>query len=830
MKTNENEVLEENMNVRFLMITMLLVFSTVLLTAQTPDFIGGLGNSVATTDNFLSPFVNPAALGYGNAGGLGVMRLCEEMELQDHYWFIANMEGLGYAYEKNVNQSIHTLSTGSETFTAFKLPNLYTGVAYQWTNDKTNEGNFKTGLMYRPLNSTSLGITLDNPHKTSPAYRFGLGIRPLQYIWKSKAHGLELNADLQYQKAEGDYTMLKPTMGFSSQLANGVLLKANYNMETESAMFGVSFASFNSLFGGEQHTAEPDNSKVSGKTSYGLRYGFISDKAYLPFLGFNQKSWYTLPVKSNVVTYKAPSFEMGPFKIFDDKQTSVEELISQIRKAKADPNVTGMLFMNKNFAASMALKQEIIAEIKDFKAAGKPVVFYYDNMSNGDYVFAAAVADKIYLNPQGSIDLKGIAANSPYVKGALNALGIDVYNFRSHPTKTAGNMFSETEMIPEERAMYERILGDLYNQMCEMISTGRGDKLVKDVKATIDAGPYYMAEDALKAGLVDALVYEAEFKDTLKKEYKYTKKTKELTEYQDYNWSHPKKDKIAVIYAQGNIVMGKGAAGKKIAHQTTIDLIRKARKNKEYKGIILRIDSGGGSAQASDIIWKEIELAKSENKKPIVVTMTGVAGSGGYYIACNADHIIADPATITGSIGVIGITFTADRLFKKLHVNWDSVKKGEHSDFGSMNRQWTQDEKAIFTDLIERSYHSFVGKVAKGRNMDYDAIDKIAQGQIWTGVEGKAIGIVDELGGMREAVAKMKQLAKIKGDVELVNASKSEGTEITLSLDTMMSALPISDALYEVNDYLKPYEQWMQYKSEKLLYASPFNLDEIAQK
>lgn len=816
------------MKKNFMLLCMLLILITGSLSAQIGGYIGGLNHSIANTDNFFAPLVNPASLGYGNSEGIGWMHLYNNDELKDHYWLTVNTKGLSYVYEKDEiwkngdwrDQSVHTLATGTETFSVFKFPNLYTGTTYQWVNNEFSKGSFKNGVLYRPLNLASFGFTWDNPYKQSPNYQFGLGVRPLALMDSKIAHKVELTADLKYGKEEGDYTAFKPVLGISTQLMNGLLFKANYDLESETAMLSFGVGLKNLLLGSDYHSDSDD--------SYGVGYAFAGSKEYLPFLGVIPPKWYAVPVKKNVVTYKAPSFNLGPIMIFDNNQTSVETLIYLLRKAKTDPAVSGLLFANRNFTASMALKQELINEIKDFKTSGKPVVFYYNNMSNGDYIFAAAVADKIYLNPMGGVDLRGIAVQSPYIKGTLNALGIDVYNFRSHPTKTAGNMFSETEMIPEERAMYESLLNDLYSQMCSLIETGRGDKLAKDVRTTIDEGPYYIAEDALNAGLVDMLVYESQLDDELKKEFKISAKSSHLADYLNYDWSHPKQDKIAVIYAQGNIVMGSGPAGKNISHQTTVDIIRKARKNPEFKGIILRIDSGGGSAQASDIIWHEIELARTENKKPVVVSMAGVAGSGGYYIACNADHIIADPATITGSIGVIGITFNAERLFQKVRVNWDTVKKGRHSDFGSMNRQWTEEEKDIFTSMIGRTYHDFVSKVARGRSMEFSEVEPIAQGKIWTGVQGKDIGLVDELGGMKEAVAKIKELAKVKHDIMLVDASRGDKMSIGVEMQPLMSMLPFGNVISETGGFLGLYDRWLQYQGEKVLFATPFELDAIA--
>jgi len=277
--------------------------------------------------------------------------------------------------------------------------------------------------------------------------------------------------------------------------------------------------------------------------------------------------------------------------------------------------------------------------------------------------------------------------------------------------------------------------------------------------------------------------------------------------------------------------MGKGEVGQKIACETTVDLIRKARKNPEYKAIILRVDSGGGSAQASDIIHHEIELAKTVNHKPVVISMTGMAASGGYYISCNADHIIAEPATLTGSIGVIGITFNAENLFHKLLVNWSSVKEGEHSDIGGITRKWTEEEKGIFQRLITVSYHDFVQKVATGRKKPYETIDAIAMGRVWTGTQGLANGLVDGLGGMQEAIAKAKELAKIKGDVELVKVTKADkkgSVEVQVGVGAFTQFIPMGEALSSMQPCINLYNEWCGYGTEKVLYKSALDLQQIA--
>lgn len=808
-----------------MLIIVLVILSSTICLAQ----ILIPSQAIATTDNMLAPVVNPANLGFGNSDGIGFMQLWDDNRWRDHYWFFANTEGISYVYEKVSSRiNTHTLATGGEITGPYMLPNLYSGTSYKWTNNKYKKGGFRSGFLYRPTDFSSLGFTWNNDRDLSgdnfmsPSYQFGVGYRPFAQFPILKQHRLEFSADFSYSKNfNNDYELYQPTIGVSTELMDGIKLGGSYNLENENMMLNFSFSQKNSQIGSLTHLSEQNN--------FGTGYVFLSDDSFLPLAGKSRKSWYSLPIKQEVVTYKAPKYKFGPFSIFDDKQTGVEDILDNIKKAKDDPCVSGIVFINKNFSASIALKQEIITELKSLKSSGKQVIFYYDNISNSDYIFASAIADKIYLNPQGTIDLKGIAVNAPYLKDMLEKLGISVYNFRSHPYKTAGNMFSESEMTPEERAEYEQILASLYSQICTMIQEGRGSKLSKPVSTLIDEGPYYLAGDALTAGLVDELVYESQFKDKIKQDFKYSATIEKLPDYQTYTWSHNKKSKVAIIYAQGNIVMGKGEVGNKIAQATTVDIIRRARKNSEYKGIILRVDSGGGSAQASDIIHKELELAKTENKKPIVVSMSGVAGSGGYYISCNADHIVADPATITGSIGVIGLAFNAENLFKKIYVNWSEVKKGKHSDFGSITRKWTDDEKLVMQKLIASSYHDFVQKVANGRKKDYAVIDSIAMGKIWTGEQALKNGLVDELGGLKEATQKMKELAKIKGDIELVNVSKNDRSiEVGLKLNSMTSVFPVINTLESFDEYIKIYEKWNAYSNEHTLYVSPIDLEQIA--
>ena len=251
---------------------------------------------------------------------------------------------------------------------------------------------------------------------------------------------------------------------------------------------------------------------------------------------------------------------------------------------------------------------------------------------------------------------------------------------------------------------------------------------------------------------------------------------------------YTEKDKIALIYAVGNIHSGEGVPGKSIGSVTTAKAIKQAREDRRVKGIIIRVDSGGGSALASDVIGREVELCKTgKNKKPVIVSMGGVAASGGYYIAAKADKIIAQPSTITGSIGVIGIYPVFERLYEKIHVNWDTVKRGKNADLGSTHRQPTAKEKKIGEESIQHFYDRFITLVAEGRNMSKDEVHKIAQGRVWTGKQAFEHGLVDALGGMDLAVKEMKKMADLKHEVKLVEF-EGDNTDKSISIGVKAKA------------------------------------------
>lgn len=770
---------------------------------------------IASVDNLFIPFSNPSLLGTNNANGIGLAWLNDDYKWKKHYWLFANSEGLSYIYERDHGQNYHTLATGFEALPAHILPNLYLGTNYRWHEGDFEDGLFRSGATYRPNDAASLAFTWDNPMGGTPYYRGGIAVRPLTWVPGIEDYRLELSADVNYGKDGEDYKFFKPILGAQTQIMDGLKLGGTYNLEEETALLNFSLSFGKMETGGLMHLKDLDN--------YGIAYAHASDFSFKPFLGIKPPTWYDMKLNGKILTYKAPKYELGPIKLYDSKDRSVEDIIHTLDQAKKDNAISGILIKNPNFSTSLALMQELQAAFADFRSSGKKVSFYYDNIGNAGYIFAASVADKIYLNPMGSIDLRGLAISSPYLKNLLSSLGIETLNFRSHKYKNAGNMFSEAEMTDAEREVYTSILNSYWDELVNSLDKGRGTRLAQSAAETIENGPYYIAQDALNKGLVDKLIYEDELNKQLKEDFKFNRSVARLEHYRSYDWSQPRESQVAVIYASGNIVMGNGTPGKKIAQNTTVNLIRKARKNHAYKGIILRVDSGGGSAQASDIILRELVLAQTENKKPVVVSMAGVAGSGGYYISCKADKIVAEPTTITGSIGVIGLAFNATEMFKKIKVNYSTVKKGNHADLGSMNRPWTAEEKEIMTRTIEHTYEDFVRKVDEGRaTLNLDQVHQFAQGRIWTGSQAFEIGLVDKLGGMQTAVDEMREVAGIKGKIALVDATTNEkGLRMQINADMINSYMPLKALEALSDDYIQVYELWNDFAGDKALMLSP---------
>jgi protease-4 len=374
--------------------------------------------------------------------------------------------------------------------------------------------------------------------------------------------------------------------------------------------------------------------------------------------------------------------------------------------------------------------------------------------------------------PTASLDLTGMASYELFLRGALDKIGAFPDSLHVGDYKTASNTFTEHSFTPAHREMAESLNTDMYEQLIAGIAVGR-HRTPAEVRELVDHGPY-LPEDAVRAGLVDDLAYEDEIDDkvALGRGRTATLRQHEYRHVGLGSLGLGRGPKIAVIYATGIITSGASnfdsPSGQVVGSDTMVEYLRKARADNSIRAIVLRIDSPGGSAVASDVIWREIMLTR--DRKPVIASMSDVAASGGYYIAMPAHAIVAQPATLTGSIGVVLVRFVIDGTLDKLGVNLETVKQGKYADIFSPVRPFTPDERKKVGELMQATYDAFVEKAAAGRNTTPERIDAIAQGRVWTGRQAKELGLVDELGGLDRALAIAKERAKIAAgsEVELV--------------------------------------------------------------
>jgi len=452
-------------------------------------------------------------------------------------------------------------------------------------------------------------------------------------------------------------------------------------------------------------------------------------------------------------------------------EESLSNLILQFRKAKSDKRIKAVILDINMSGAGWAKSEEIRDAIADFRSSGKQVYAYMELGLNKEYYIASA-CDRIYLAPPGELFINGLAANVMFFRGSLDKLGVypDIYQIGKY--KSAGDTFTRKDMSEAHREYINSLLDDLFNRYVEAIAKAR-NKTPEEVRAIIDNSPY-SALKAKEAGLIDSAAYRDELDKEIKAKLGY-KDTDQLrlvrgSEYREVpaeSLGLDKGERIAVIYATGEIGSGKSenspTGDQSIGSDTVAKALNDARDDKTIKAIVLRVDSPGGSGLASDIIWHAVEAAKQ--KKPVVVSMADVAASGGYYIAASANKIIAQPSTITGSIGVVGGKPVMKGFYDWIGLSNEYVLRGKNAGMFRETEKFSSDERAKFEEWIKTTYYNdFVPKVAKGRSKDPQYIDSVGQGRVWTGSQGKDRGLVDEFGGLDRAVAVAQQLANIPAD------------------------------------------------------------------
>jgi protease-4 len=452
---------------------------------------------------------------------------------------------------------------------------------------------------------------------------------------------------------------------------------------------------------------------------------------------------------------------------------TVRSYVDALHRAKDDPRIDSVLIIPTHFESPYWGKvQELRDAILDFRKSGKRVSAFLEYGGDREYYLATA-CERIFMMPSSGLDVKGLATYEVFLRGTLDKIGASADFEHIGAYKTAPNQLTETGYTPAHREMSESLTRDMYEQLVRGIAEGR-KKRVEDVKALIDQGPF-LAEQALRAGLIDTLAYEDQLDD-------HGAMSKSgMVEGGDYARVRQRpggrgRPRVAVVYVSGIINSGEGGFdplnGAVAGSTRLVKALRSARADPNVRAIVLRIDSPGGSSTASDVIWRELVVTRDEKPgRPLVASMSDLAASGGYYVAMAAPHIVAQPATLTGSIGIYGGKFVMGGTYEKLGANIESITIGRNAGMESPERPFTESERAKFQEQLRSFYDQFVSKVALSRRMPVERVGQLAQGRVWTGAQAQAHGLVDTLGGLDRAIAVAKERAGIDlaTEVDIVN-------------------------------------------------------------
>jgi protease-4 len=507
---------------------------------------------------------------------------------------------------------------------------------------------------------------------------------------------------------------------------------------------------------------------------FGLALFLLGFLSILLVAGLASAGEQAVVVQDNSILYltldkpvpeQTDNIELDPFNLMNQKTIGLHEICKTLNQAAADERIKGIyLDLDQGLDAGMATAATLREAILRFKESGKFVVAYAKSYSQGSYYLASA-ADTVCINPMGTVDFQGFAVMIPFFKTVLDKVGIKMQIFYAGEFKSATEPYRLTKMSEQNRLQLRAYLDPVYNDYLTRIGESRKKSMV-ELKEMANELKIRNAKDALAYGLVDRIAYADEVLAELKKRLGLNEEEKlksvTLEQYALEAGKKPEgtgRSRVAVVYAEGNILEGDGGGRGTITDNKYLKILRKLREDDKVKAIVLRVNSPGGSALASENIWRELSLARQAGKK-IVVSMGDYAASGGYYISCMADHIVAEPNTLTGSIGVFSILPNVSTLMEeKIGITWDSVKTAKYATGLNPFFELSAREQEVLQQSTEEVYEKFLERVAEGRKMSRDSVHAIARGRIWTGEKAREIGLVDEIGDLESAIQKAASMA-----------------------------------------------------------------------
>ena len=692
--------------------------------------------SVATADDALAVFGNPAGLAAGRSLDVYALYDFRPGSFGDNFAAAANIGPVAGFWEPG---SRFGLGLGIGTDGYMSGVRLVRDSVTRWD----------IGAMWRPARFISVGAVWRDLNHDWGHVLAGVGVRPV-------GNRLTLAVDVS------SVDPLSPVLGVEAEPLDGISLSGRVKPEDWSFSAGLA-VSLGHVGAGAV------GSKVGNRYQAG---GFVRGGVEL------RRSLFRKPRRFLELELAGRMEDVEPgFSLMGGGATRTTwGLLELLEELREDRSISGVVLKLNGFGAGFAQLTELREGLARLRDAGKKVFVYAPFLGVGGY-YLVSVADKVVCHPLGEVHVPGIALQTMLAKGGLEKLGLEVDYQRHGKYKSAVELFDADSVSESSREQLEAYLDALYGEFVDKASAGRG--ISRDsFERLVDEG-LFLAHEAREAGLVDAVCYADELDSLLEGEVAgfRTVTEKEYTgvEEYEYDWTGP--PKVAVLLASGSIASGESGTDfltgdNTMGAKTLARAIRKARKDRETKAVVLRVDSPGGSGFASDIIWHELEKLKGE--KPLVVSMGNMAASGGYYISCGADRVFTSPVTLTGSIGVFGLKLVTEGLYNKLGVRRVTFKRGERADALSDTRGYTPEEDSVLQRQVDWFYEQFVGKVAEGRGMTFDEVDSVAQGRVWAGSDAVKLGLADSLGGLVSAVEWAKTQAGLtECEVELLPEPKS---------------------------------------------------------
>lgn len=752
-------------------------FSAAAFGQSEPPFLRLPPQSAAVADNAWAVLVNPAWLGAGGAAAHLAFPYTRGGGWSEWGWVLSSgIIGFGSEYARDDTtgrRSRHSLGLG------WGVEELYGGAAYRWTSGLDRANGWDLGLGFRPLRFMSLGLVVREVNRPRvgglaayPGIDLGLGLRPLAAfhppghegdgwltVWMDASLRRYAPAGGERPRNYGDDPDLR--WGASAEPAPGVVVQVTYDRRMvggprrRDAQLGVGLSFGFGRFGGGVHH--------NSRTGVGVAWATAQEIPRRSVLVPERPRYVSIALREPVVEHQTGPAWLAP------RRRTLHGFLRQIRHYGSDPEVAGLVVRIDRLEAGWAKVGEMREALLDFRSSGKTVLVFAESLDNRGYYLACA-ADRIYLAPAGDVDLTGLAAYLTFYRGTLDKVGVDPELEQAGKYKSAVETFTRAEPSGEHREAVESVLDDLYDEFVAALAAGR-DLDPDSVRALIDRGPF-TASEAQGVGLVDSLVYADQLEDLIEDLEGSRRRIVRESVFrrvrdEDREWFDWRRREVAVVFVTGAIVSGESSegglfAGPVVGSATIARALKQAREDDRVAAIVLRVDSPGGSMLASDVIWREVSRCRQESGKPVVVSMSDVAASGGYYVSCSADTILAMPATITGSIGVVSGKFAYPELQRKLGITTATITRGRHADMWSGRRRFTDEERDKLRHQLDQAYAVFVGRVAQGRGMEAAAVDSVAQGRVWTGRQARRCKLVDLEGGLNRAVQVAAQAGGVK--------------------------------------------------------------------